>query len=177
MTVITQAYINAKGLISELSSRINNALIYGPPTKAKVDEFTNELGDLSDMLHQERDVLGEVISDLHRVINEGDLLLTKAEATLKDFADKTNTAVVLTGAQFKKLLQVGNIVSLEGTVAKPNGIDTLRLNDEDKIRPPVQYILDDYVVTITYIELEIQDEDETVLGLEAVRIIAKALVY
>lgn len=181
MTINTQAYINLRQEAVDLSSQIQVSLQYGPATKALLDEVTRKMEDIKAEMSKERFAITDSLTNIQATIAAGDLVLSNTEEALKRLAEKTNTSVVLDGAQFKRLLRLGNITELDGSVVtSPSTIgtfDTLRLNNDDKIRPPVQHIADSDMVTITNICLEMDDEEDTVLGLEAIRQIAKALVY
>lgn len=58
--------------------------------------------------------------------------------------------VNLTGSQFKKIIQLGEVVTLEGYVCDQEGDETgFYFNRHNKIRPPVNVIGDDHDIILT----------------------------
>lgn len=62
--------------------------------------------------------------------------------------------VKLTGAQFKKLITLGEVQALEGELGGKNGIkEEFSFSRNGKIRPPVNLIRDDEEISLTEIHI------------------------
>lgn len=114
-------------------------------------------------------VQNEVIAAVGVHIRELEAAVVDVEETLEFFATDLNIAKgnlandnVLTGKQFKKLIRLGTVLHIEGTVIDHKSkvlniateIQSLRLNHDQKIRPPVGVIHDEDVVEIYDIEID-----------------------
>jgi len=92
-----------------------------------------------------------------------------------DFEDEEEhpESLKLSFNAFRQLARMGNIVHLEGIVHRENrGPEQLFLNDNDKIRPPMNRLGDNDVFFISDIDIEIKGSE---LGFEAVKAILLAM--
>lgn len=111
------------------------------------------------------------LSQLSALVSE----VTDALENGFDFEDDEENPEILKLSfnAFRQLVRMGEIVYLEGVVHRENrGPEQLFLNDNDKIRPPMNRLCDNDVFFISDIDIEIKGSE---LGFEAVKAILLAM--
>lgn len=164
---------NLKSVFSNLNSQVShftdllNQYVDGDTSvKAQID---NIFADIKDLLEEKNEFLEsfEELSALFQTLSESvESLEDSVEDanTFKVADEKSENEIVIKFSDFRKLLSLGSVDTLEGSVTYSLRTDSreahktgqtfdLKLNDYGKVRPPIDRLQDEDELVITNIEI------------------------
>lgn len=138
-------------------------------SEAQIDNWQSHLDVLNIQKAAALNAAKSLVSTLDVHIEALDEAVDTAIYEMAIVVAKKEKTLEIEGSTFKRLLDLGRVTKLEGTIGSDS--TELRLNNVGAIRPPVEYISDDVVLRIK--DIVLQMNSGTILNKGAISLIVQ----